>query len=66
MSYQPDGVEELLVTQRDAGADRLGLVDQVQLIGGAREGRRGQGHRGRGDERTQQRARTRFEHPGSY
>jgi hypothetical protein len=54
------------VLQRDAGADRLRLVDQVQLIGGAREGRRGQGQRGRGYERTHKRARTSIEHPGSY
>jgi hypothetical protein len=59
------GVEELLVVERDAGTDALGLVDQRELIGGAREGRCGQGQRGRGDERTQKRARTGFEHPGS-
>ena len=58
-------VEELLVIERDARADRLGLVDQRELIGSAGERRCGQGQRGRGDERTQKRARTGFGHPGS-
>jgi hypothetical protein len=62
----PGRVEELVVLQRDAGTDRLRLVDQVQPIRRVREGRRGRGDRGRGNDRTHQRARTRFEHPGSY
>jgi hypothetical protein len=65
-SYQPDEFRNFWCLQRDAGTDRLGLVDQVQLDRRRPRGTARPGPSRRGNERTQKRARTGFEHPGSY